>query len=110
MIDYFIRAIVGRRATQVTNTAMITPALKMAPGRRDREGRRVDEGLIHHSDAGSQCTSIACTETLGFEGVAASISGVGDAYSNAPAEKTTGLFRTEVIRRGSPLRCVQQGR
>jgi transposase InsO family protein len=38
---------------------MVTTALKMALWRRDHGGRRVGDGLIHHSDAGSQYTSMA---------------------------------------------------
>jgi putative transposase len=54
VIDCFSRGIVGWHASQVKNTAMVTTALKMALWRRDHDGRQVDEGLIHHSDAGSQ--------------------------------------------------------
>jgi transposase InsO family protein len=80
VIDCFSRAIVGWHATQVKNTAMVTTALKMALWRRDHEGRQIGEGLIHHSDAGSQYTSIAFAETLTLESIAASIGSVGDAY------------------------------
>lgn len=104
VIDCFSRAIVGWHATQVKNTAMVTTALKMALWRRDHEGRRISQGLIHHSDAGSQYTSIAFAESLSIEGIAASIGSVGDAYDNALAESTIGLFKTEVIGRGSPFR------
>ena len=58
---------------------------------------------IHHSDAGSQYTSIAFAEMLVLEGIAASIGSIGDAYDNALAETTIGLFKTEAIRRGSPF-------
>ena len=75
----------------------------MALWRRDRADRRVGDGLIHHSDAGSQYTSIAFAETLVLEGIAASIGSVGDAYDNALAETTIGLFKTEAIGRGSPF-------
>src|SRR4051794_41899876 len=68
------------------------------------EGRQIGEGLIHHSDAGSQYTSMAFAETLTLEGIAASIGSVGDAYDNALAESTIGLFKTEVIGRDSPFR------
>jgi transposase InsO family protein len=54
VIDCFSRAIVGWHATQVKNTALVTTALKMALWRRDHEGRHIGDGLIHHSDAGSQ--------------------------------------------------------
>ncbi|QNJ90092.1 transposase [Mycolicibacterium fluoranthenivorans] len=51
----------------------------------------------------SQYTSIAFAETLALEGIAASIGSVGDAYDNALAETTIGLFKTEAIGRGSPF-------
>jgi putative transposase len=50
----------------------------------------------------AQYTSIAFAETLVLEGIAASIGSVGDAYDNALAETTIGLFKTEAIGRGSP--------
>jgi putative transposase len=60
-------------------------------------------GLIHHSDARSQYTSIAFAETLVPEGIAASIGSVGDAYGDALAETTIGLFKTEAVAPGSPF-------
>ena len=60
--------------------------------------------MIHHSDAGSQYTSIAFAETLVLEGISASIGTVGDAYDNALAETTIGLFKTEALGPGSPFR------
>ena len=39
-----------------------------------------------------------------LEGIAASIGSVGDAYDNALAESTIGLFKTEVISKDSPFR------
>ncbi len=41
-------------------------------------------------------------ETLVLEGIAASIGSIGDAYDNALAETTIGLFKTEAVGRGSP--------
>jgi putative transposase len=49
--------------------------------------------------------AIAFAETLHLEGIAASIGSVGDAYDNALAESTIGLFKTEVIGRNSPFRA-----
>jgi len=104
VIDCFSRAIAGWHATQVKNTAMVTTALRMALWHRDHQDHQISEGLIHHSDAGSQYTSIAFAETLALEGIAASIGSVGDAYDNALAESTIGLFKTEVISKDSPFR------
>ncbi|APE09637.1 transposase [Rhodococcus sp. 2G] len=103
VIDCFSRAIVGWHAATVKDTAMVTTALKMALWRRDHTGHPVGSGLIHHSDAGSQYTSIAFAETLVLEGIAASVGSVGDAYDNALAESTIGLFKTEVIAKGNPF-------
>jgi transposase InsO family protein len=72
--------------------------------RRDKAGHAAADGLIHHSDAGSQYTSIRFAGTLALEGIAASIGTVGDAYDNALAESTIGLFKTEAIREDSPFR------
>ena len=59
-------------------------------------------GLVHHTDAGSQHTSIAFTERLAAAGISGSAGSVGDAYDNALAESVIGLFKTELIRqRGS---------
>jgi len=103
VVDCFSRAIVGWHAATVKDTTMVTTALKMALWRRDHANRSVGDGLIHHSDAGAQYTSIAFAETLVLEGIAASIGSVGDAYDNALAETTIGLFKTEAIGRGSPF-------
>jgi putative transposase len=103
VIDCFSRAIVGWHASTVKDTAMVTTALKMALWRRDYGGHAVNGGLIHHSDAGSQYTSIAFAETLVLEGIAASIGSVGDAYDNALAESTIGLFKTEAVSKRSPF-------
>lgn len=47
---------------------------------------------------------MAFAETLAVEGIAASIGSIGDAYDNALAESTIGLFKNEAIRDGSPFR------
>ena len=65
---------------------------------RGREGRPVEPGrLLHHSDAGSQYTSIRFTEHLAMTEIAPSIGTVGDAYDNALMESIIGLFKTECI-------------
>ncbi|NKS55474.1 DDE-type integrase/transposase/recombinase [Rhodococcus hoagii] len=88
MIERFSRAIVGWHASSVKDTAMVTTALEMALRRRDHGGHAVADGLIHHSDAGSQYTSISLAETLALEGIVALIGSAGDAYDNALAEST----------------------
>lgn len=76
----------------------------MALWRRNHANRPVGKGLIHHSDAGSQYTSICYTGTLEIEGLEPSIGSVGDAYDNAAAETLMGLFKNEAVAKGSPFR------
>ena len=76
---------------------VMTP-LRMALWQRGRDGRPVGpEQLIHHSDAGSQYTSIRFTEHLALEGIHPSIGSVGDAYDNALMESINGLYKAECI-------------
>jgi putative transposase len=56
-----------------------------------------DVALVHHSDAGSQYTSVDYTQTLDDHGVLGSIGTVGDAYDNARAESFVDSFKTELI-------------
>lgn len=104
VVDCYSRAIVGWHACTTMTTPLVTTALRMGLWRRDRAGHPVGEGLVHHSDAGSQFTSVAFAETLALEGIAASIGSIGDAYDNALAESTIGLFKNEAIRDDSPFR------
>jgi putative transposase len=76
----------------------------MALWRRQHTGRPAPAGLIHHSDAGSQYTSIRYTDTLALEGLQPSIGSVGDAYDNAAAETVMGLFKNEAVAKDSPFR------
>jgi transposase InsO family protein len=103
-IDLYSRAIVGWSAATTKDVAFVESCLSMALWRRDHAGRPVPAGMIHHSDAGSQYTSIRFTETLALQGLSASIGSVGDAYDNAVAESFMGLFKNEAIAAGSPFR------
>ena len=104
VIDVYSRMIVGWRASTNMRTALVLDALEMAIWRRDD----LAEGLVAHSDAGSQYTSIAYTGRLGEIGAAPSIGSVGDSYDNALAESTIGLYKTELIRPRGPWRTVEQ--
>jgi putative transposase len=103
--DVFSRRIVGWRTANTMPTQLPLDALEMALWTRGREGDSVD-GLVHHSDAGSQYTSIRYAERLRDVGVLASIGSVGDSYDNALAESTIGLYKTEMVHREGPWRGV----
>jgi putative transposase len=77
VIDAFSRRIVGWQFAAHMRTDLVTDALRMALTRR-RHG--ADVQLVHHSDAGSQYTSLAFGQVLDDHGVLASIGSVGDAY------------------------------
>jgi putative transposase len=99
VLDVFAQRIVGWHAATDKRTPLVLTPLRMAQWDRDRTGRPVVAGeLVHHSDAGSQYTSIRFTEHLAFEGIAPSIGSVGDAYDNALMEGVIGLYKTECIK------------
>lgn len=56
----------------------------------------------------TQYTSIAFTERLAAASVDASVGSVADAYDNALAESTIGLFKTELIKPSGPWRSCDQ--
>src|SRR5688572_28514129 len=84
-------------------TSLVLDALNMAAWVRGG----VDlEGLVCHSDAGSQYAAIAYTDRLDEIGAAPSIGTIGDSFDNAMAESVIGLFKTEVHRNPAVLARV----
>ncbi len=108
VIDAYSRRILGWRAATSMRTSLVLDALEMAIWSRGRHGVTDLSGLIHHHDAGSQYTSIAFTERLAAAGVDASVGSIADAFDNALAESTIGLFKTELIKPGGPWRSCDQ--
>ncbi len=104
VIDVFSRLIVGWSLGTTLRTEMPLEALEMALWRR----KRSVEGLVHHSDRGCQYTSIRYTERLEEAGIAPSVGSAGDAYDNALAESTIGLYKAELIKRRGPWRSPDQ--
>jgi len=99
ILDCFAQRIVAWHASTSKQTDLVMTPLRMALWQRDREGHPTTAGqLIHHSDAGSQYTSIRLTEHLELEGIRPSIGSVGDAYDNALMETINGLYKAECIR------------
>jgi putative transposase len=94
VLDAYSRMIVGWQLAADMRTDLVLDALKMALGQR---GSGADVELIHHSDRGSQYTSIDYTHTLDDHCVLASVGSVGDAYDNALAESFVDSFKTELI-------------
>ena len=94
VIDAFSRRIVGWQLATNMRTTLVLDALRMALHQRDGGA---DVELVHHSDRGSQYTSVGYTQTLDDHGVLASVGSVGDAYDNAMAESFVDSFKTELI-------------
>lgn len=103
VIDAYAGAIVGWEGSASKQTRFVESAIRQAVALRSRQGHPIDDA-IHHSDAGSQYTSVHFGETLSLSGLRPSIGSVGDAYDNALAETTIGLYKNECVRADSPFR------
>ena len=106
VIDAYSRRIVGWRVAPTMSTALVLDALEHALHTRAAAGVADVTGLISHSDAGSQYTSLVLTSRLVEAGADPSVGSVGDALDNALAETTVGSFKTELIRRQGPWRDI----
>ena len=104
VIDVYARKIVGWRVATSMTTQFVLDALNQAICQRAPS----HEGLIHHSDRGSQYLSIKYTERLIETGIQPSVGSVGDSYDNAMAESVIGLFKTEVVNMLGPWKSVNQ--
>lgn len=96
VVDAFSRAVVGWSMASHLRTALILDALGMAIARR-----RPAEGLVHHSDRGTQYTSLAFGRRCREVGISLSMGSTGDAYDNAMAESFFASLETELIDRSS---------
>jgi putative transposase len=63
VLNAYSRRILGWQAATSMKTALVLDALEMAIWSRSRGGVSDLSGLIHHHDAGSQYTPIACRGT-----------------------------------------------
>ncbi len=104
VIDAFSRFLVGCQASRSLRTGLALDALEMAIWRRQAQL----EGLVHHSDRGSQYLAIRYTERLAEAGAVTSVGSRGDSYDNALAETIIGLYKTELIRRRGPWKGLDE--
>jgi len=102
VIDAFSRFLVGWQAARSLRTDLALDALEMAIWRRQAQL----DGLVHHSDRGSQYLAIRYTERLAEAGAVTSVGSRGDSYDNALAETIIGLYKTELIRQRGPWRGI----
>jgi putative transposase len=87
VLDAYSRRVVGWPLAGHMRTTLVLDALRMALHQR---GGGANVELVHHSDRGSQYTSIDYTQTLADHGVLASVGSVGDAYdTRSPRASST---------------------
>ena len=92
ILDLYNRGIVGWAMSERMTSALTIRALKMAI----RE-RRPGDGLIHHSDQGSQYTDGTYQALLRDHGIQVSMNGVGTWYDNAPMESFFATLKSELV-------------
>lgn len=98
VVDVYAQRIIAWHAATDRRTDLVLVPLRIAMWDRERQGHPIErDTLVHHSDAGSQYTSVRFTEHLELAGIAPSIGSVGDAYDNALMECVIGLYKTECI-------------
>ena len=93
VIDLWSRKVVGWSMRSDLTTPLVTDALDMAIAQRN------PEGVIHHSDRGSQYTSAAFGARCRQAGVVPSMGRRANAYDNAVAESFFATLETELLDR-----------
>ena len=94
VIGAYSRLVVGWSFAERFTAELVLNALEMALW-----NRQPAEGVIHHSDHGSQYTSLAFGQGLEHSGVLGSMGSVGDALDNAVAESFFATLQTELLDR-----------
>jgi len=95
VIDLFSRRCLGYAMGAHHDAALVSASLQMAAATR---GGTVD-GVIFHSDRGSEYTSAAYSDLCGRLGVVQSMGRVGSCFDNAAAEAFNSLIKVEYIHR-----------
>jgi putative transposase len=93
VLDAWSRRVIGWAMETHLRTALVLAALDMAVAQR----RPLD--VIHHSDQGSQYTSLAFGGRCREAGVRPSMGSVGDAYDNALCESFFATLECELLDR-----------
>ena len=96
VLDTYSRKVVGWSMSNSLRTELVVDALNMAI-----YTRRPQPGLIHHSDRGSQYTSVEFGSRLRKEGLLPSMGSVADVYGNSMAESFVSTLKRELIQRHS---------
>lgn len=92
ILDLFSRKFVGWAMSDAMPQELTLQALHMALGWRDPP-----DGLMHHSDRGSQYAAHDCRNVLAARGITVSMSRKGDCWDNAPMESANGTVKVECV-------------
>jgi putative transposase len=106
--DAYARRILGWRVASTMATSMVLDSIEHAIWTRQREGIFDLKEVVHHTDRGSQYTSIRFTERLAEAGIQPSVGAVGSSFDNALAETINGLYKTELIKPRKPWRTIEE--
>lgn len=101
VMDLFSRRIVGWAMADHMLTSLVEEALTMALGRR-----QPTDGLLHHSDRGSQYASQDYRNLLTGAGIQVSMSRAGNCYDNAAQESFFGTLKGECASARYPSRAA----
>ena len=93
VLDAFSRRIVGWSMAEHLRTELVLAALNMALGQRRAKG------VVHHSDHGTQYTSIGFGLRCQEAKIRPSMGSVGDAYDNAMCESFFATLECELLDR-----------
>lgn len=93
VVDAWSRRVVGWSMATHLRTELVLEALNMALGQRR------PQGVIHHSDQGTQYTSIAFGQRCREAGVRPSMGSVGDCFDNALCESFFATLECELLER-----------
>ena len=91
VLDVFSRRVVGWAMATHMRAELVVDALDMALHNRK------PKNVIHHSDQGSQYTSIAFSKRCDSAGVRTSMGSVGDCYDNAMCESFNAILECELL-------------
>ncbi len=107
VVDAYARRILGWRVASTMATSMVLDAIEQAIWTRQQEGVLDLKEVVHHTDRGSQYTSIRFSERLGEAGIQPSVGAVGSC-DNALAETINGLYKTELIKPRKPWQTIDE--
>jgi putative transposase len=96
VMDCYSRRIVGWAIADHMRKELVIEALQMAAARR-----RPDVGVVHHSDRGSQYTSLVFTNRCALVGIEVSNGSRGDCFDNAAMESFHASLKKDLIHRRS---------